>query len=132
MAMNYTPLDSSFQCASFEYLSEEYRQVQQIRSINRVIKKAMAAALVQFHNVEFQKGSGPGIFPDLGVIVFHNKTSLKFPLMGSFVFHDKLACDAALKIIQEDGEDEDIKLIFPSKHSKEECVGILNHYLGLR
>jgi hypothetical protein len=76
MAMNYTPLDSSFQCASFEYLSEEYRQVQQMRSINRVIKKAMAAALVQFHNVEFQKGSGPGIFPDLGVIVFHNKTSL--------------------------------------------------------
>jgi hypothetical protein len=52
--------------------------------------------------------------------------------MGSFVFHDKLACGAALKIIQEDGEDEDIKLIFPSKHSKEECVGILNHYLGLR
>ncbi|RZC37566.1 hypothetical protein BDFB_014213 [Asbolus verrucosus] len=103
----------------------------------------MAAALVQFHNVEFQKGSGSrftdvtidirkGLFPDLGVIVFHNMISLKFPLMGSFVFHDELAYDAALKIIQENGEDEDINLIFPSKHSKEECVSILNHYLGLR
>lgn len=40
-------------------LSYEYEEVQQIRSNNRVIKKAMVAALVQFHNVEYQKGSDP-------------------------------------------------------------------------
>jgi hypothetical protein len=71
-------------------LLEEYRHVQRTRNIQRLAKKTMAA-LIQFKNVLFQKGSDPwkeditinirqGIFPDLGVIVFRNKTSIIFTL----------------------------------------------------
>jgi hypothetical protein len=29
-------------------------------------------------------------------------------------------------------DDEDNSLVFPNKKQKEECVGVITHYLGLR